>query len=85
VNDGGVFQLSDASGKSLFVSAPIQATSDPDKPHLGFTCSGGECILSEIALPGKMHTQKVTERDIQKNLTHKLGMVSMISIRLGSR
>ena len=81
----GVFQIYDATGHSVFLNAPLQKDANPDKPHLGFACYGKECALSEIAMPGKSTTNGLSQTAVEKNFTRKLGMVSMIAIRLGSR
>jgi hypothetical protein len=85
INQTGVFQLYSEDRHSIFLNAPLRKSADPDKPHLTFACYGKECALAEIVLPGTGVAQGLSQHAIEKNLTHKLGMVSMISIRLAAR
>ena len=85
LNQSGILQLSGEDRHSIMLNAPIPNTADPYKPHLTFACYGKECVLSEISLPGSQVARAFSQHAIEKNLTHKLGMVSMIAIRLGSQ
>jgi hypothetical protein len=78
----GIFQLYGPDQKSIYVSASVPVTVTSAKPHLTFTCSGGECVLSEIAMPGRDVAYRVSKSKIDKNLSHKLGIATMISVPL---
>ncbi len=81
----GIFQLYSPSGQSILTSATIPTSADPSKPHLTFACYGGECVLSEIAMPGRDTAYRASKSQIDKNLTHKLGVAAMISVPLKVR
>jgi hypothetical protein len=67
-NAVGLFQLAGSEGKSIFVSAPILKTTDPQKPHLTFVRYGDEYVLSEISMPGKNVSYGASQSAIEKNL-----------------
>lgn len=81
----GVFQLFGPDRKSILVGVMLPVTTNPNKPHLKFTCYGGECVLSEIAMPGRETAFRASQTQIDKNLTHKLGVAAMISVPLKVR
>ncbi len=81
----GIFQLSGPDRKSIFVGALVPISANPNKPHLKFACYGHECVLSEISMPGRETAYRVSQSQIDKNLTHKLGIASMISVPLKAR
>ena len=81
----GLFQLYSPNKESIFVGGMVPTTSAPNRPHLTFACYGGECILSEIAMPGRETAYHLSQSQIDKNLTHKLGIASMISVPLKAR
>jgi hypothetical protein len=84
-NTTGLFQLAGAKGKSIFVSAPLPRTTDPQKPHLTFVRYGDEYVLSEISMPGKNISYAVSQSTIDKNLSHKIGLAALISVPLKAR
>jgi hypothetical protein len=84
-SSGGLFQLYGPDRKSIFVGAMIPVTANPDKPHLRFACYGGQCVLSEIAMPGSQTAYRASQSQIDKNLSHKLGIATMISVPLKVR
>lgn len=81
----GIFQLLSPDRKSIFVGAMVPVTANPDKPHLKFACYGGECVLSEISMPGREMAYRASQSQIDKNLSHKLGVAAMISVPLKGR
>jgi hypothetical protein len=81
----GVFQLYGPDRKSILVGAMIPVDANPSKPHLKFACYGGQCVLSEIAMPGRETAYRASQSQIDKNLTHKLGVAAMISVPLKAR
>jgi hypothetical protein len=84
-NTSGYFQLNDyAEGKSGIVTA--NGTADAkrsEKGHLTFACAEGNCVLSEVWMPGssvgRIRSASAVDRDLQR----KLGMATMVSVRLG--
>lgn len=81
----GVFELYGPDRKNIFVGAMVPVTANPDKPHLKFACYGGECVLSEISMPGREQAYRASQSQIEKNLSHKLGLAAMISVPLKAR
>lgn len=81
----GVFQLYGPDRKSIFVAAMVPVSANPNKPHLQFACYGGQCVLSEISMPGRETAYRAPQSQIDKNLSHKLGIASMISVPLKVR
>jgi hypothetical protein len=85
-NLSGTFQiLSVTDGHSTFVNVPSRVEGKPDAgPHLTFACYEGNCVLSEIWMPGG-NGYKRSESAVDHDLQRKLGMATMISVRLSSR
>ena len=81
----GVFQLYGPNRKSILIGIMTPVSANPAKPHLKFACYGGECVLSEIAMPGRETAYRASQFQIDKNLTHKLGVAAMISVPLKVR
>lgn len=81
----GVFQVFGPDRKSILVGVMVPVATNPNKPHLKFACYGGECVLSEIAMPGRETAYRASQSQIDKNLTHKLGVAAMISVPLKVR
>jgi hypothetical protein len=84
-NSGSVFQLMSSEGKSIYVNAPLLNTTDPQRPHLTFARYGGEYVLSAISMPGTDIGHAVSQSAIDKNLTHKMDIAAMVSVRLKAR
>jgi len=84
-NSSSVFQLTGPEGKSIWVSAPLLETTDPQKPHLTFTRYSGEYVLSAISMPGNDVGHAVSQSAIDKNLTHKIVLAARVSVPLKAR
>jgi hypothetical protein len=84
-NQTGLFQLFGPSGHSIFMSASRQKAGKPDNPRLTFARYGDDYLLSEIWLPGSTVGYTMSESALKQELTRKIGVVSMISVRLASR
>jgi len=82
---GMVFIIRNADGGAAFVAAGLHETGSPDRPHLAFACYGKECVLAKIAPPASMTAYALSQRSIEKNLHHTLGLASMVSIKLAPR
>ncbi len=85
LSDGGVFQLSSIQGSpSIFVNMPvISETTKSDEGHLTFACYGHECVLSQIWMAGYKVGNIRPTSSVERDLHRKIGMASMISVRLG--
>ena len=70
---------------AVFVQLPKNEEGKPQNPSLTFACYGDECVLAKITPPDSSTAYALSQSSIEKNLTHSLGMASMISIKLGSR
>jgi hypothetical protein len=84
VSSYGLFQIMDKSnGHSIFVNAPpaVEAKNYSDA-HLTFACYKGDCVLSQIWLPGSKIGYARPDAAVDRDLQRKLGMSSMISVRL---
>ena len=79
----GTFQILNVSdGNSIFVAVPSKVEGKPDTDsHLTFACYGGNCVLSEIWMPGGNGYTRSSSA-IDHDLQRKLGMATMISVRL---
>jgi hypothetical protein len=78
----GLFRLYSPDRQSIFVGALVPVSANPDKPHLKFACYGGECVLSEISMPGRETGYQASASQIDRNLHRKLGVAAMISVPL---
>ncbi|MBV8832644.1 MAG: hypothetical protein JO108_25870 [Acidobacteriaceae bacterium] len=82
---GSSFAIRNADGITAFVIAGIPEKGSPDRPHLTFACYGKECVLAKIGPPQSMTAYSLSQRSIEKNLHHTLGVASMVSIKLAPR
>lgn len=85
LNTNGTFQLVNRNeGNSIFVVAPPtqSASKAAVDGHLTFACYGGDCVLSQIWMPysniGYTRSQSAVDHDSQR----KLGMATMINVRM---
>ena len=82
---GSSFAIRNANGQSVFFTAGSREAVSPERPHLTFACDGKECVLATIAPPASAIAYSLTERSLEKNLHHTLGVASMVSIKLAPR
>ena len=80
-----VFTVRDSQGHGTFIQLGKFEPGKPDKPSLTFACYGKDCVLAKITPPNDPTAYALSEASIEKNLPHKLGMASMISIKLTPR
>lgn len=83
-NVAGLFQItSQTDGRSSFVPAPrlMEAKGAAD-PHLTFACYQGNCVLSEIWMPGSSIGYRRSESSVDKDLQRHLGMAAMVQVRI---
>jgi len=81
---GPVFTLR-GENAAIMVQMPSNEDGKPQNPSLTFACYGKECVLAKITPPDSDIAYALSQSSIEKNLPHRLGMASMISIKLGSR
>ena len=81
----GVFRLNDyADAKAIVVSAAGRQDSKPSMTgHLSFACYQGDCVLSQIWLPGSSVGYIRSSSAVDSDLQRKLGMATMVNVRLG--
>jgi hypothetical protein len=79
-----VFSLRGPSS-SIFVQLPMNEEGKPQNPSLTFACYPKECVLAKITPPDSDTAYALSESSIEKNLSHSLGMASMVAIRLTPR
>ncbi|MBV8831837.1 MAG: hypothetical protein JO108_21725 [Acidobacteriaceae bacterium] len=81
-----LFRISDNRGHSLFVSAPCPKAGKlgTDNPRLAFVHSGSDYVLSEIWMPGGVDGATLRQSDIERQLTRKIGVASVVNVALGT-
>jgi hypothetical protein len=77
-----IFTVRDTKGHGVFVQLNQNETGKPYNPSLTFACYGKECVLAKITPPNDSTAYALSQSAVEKNLTHKLGMASMVSIKL---
>ena len=85
VDAQGLYSLTDSTGNSSFWNAGIKRSANPAKPHLTFACYGHECVLAEVSMPGKNVASGASQATIDRELSHNIGVASMISVPFGTR
>jgi hypothetical protein len=80
-----IFTLTDSRNHPIFVQLGSNSTGHPEKPSLTFACYGKECVLAKVTPPDNPIAYGLSKDSIEKKLTHRLGMASMISIKLAAR
>jgi hypothetical protein len=81
-NQSGLFRLSDDDGHSVFVSTSVADAKPNDEGKLTFACAQGTCVLAQLALPGNALKYARTSSSIEKDIQRKLGMATMVNVRL---
>jgi hypothetical protein len=83
MNQSGIFEIRNVEGTgTVLVNAPIGAHYMPKKSELTFVHSGDDYVLSEISVAGATQTNALTPGAVEKNLTRRLGIASMIAVPL---
>ena len=80
-----VFALRDAKGSNIMIHFSSNEEGKPQNPSLTFACYGKECVLTRIASPGSQVAYSIPQSVIEKEMPHKLGIASMIAVKLGAR
>lgn len=83
-NNAGLFILTEESSRnSIFVPAPhMRESMTADPGHLSFTCSGSDCVLSQVWLPGSTIGYVRSDSSVQKDMQRKLGVSTMLNVKL---
>jgi len=81
-----LFRISDRQGHSVFVSAPCLKSAKPgsDRPRLAFLHSGSDYVLSEVWMPGGTDGATLRQSDIERELTRKIGVASVVTVALAN-
>jgi hypothetical protein len=84
LNAPGLFQMH-GTRSSIFVNAGVPVGKPVSEGKLVFTCYGHDCVLSEIALQGATHSQRIPAPSAERNLSRKLGIATLLSVPLKAR
>jgi hypothetical protein len=86
LNTNGMFRLSSTGdGHSIFVNAPpIVEAKNYVEGHLTFACYQGDCVLSQIWLAGSKIGYARLDSAIDHDRQRKIGVASMINVRLNA-
>jgi hypothetical protein len=86
INDSGTFQLiSMSNGRSILLNAPLSIEAkDYSEGKLTFACYQGDCVLKQIWLSGSNLGYRRSDSAVDKDLQRKLGMATMINVRLAA-
>ncbi len=85
-SSSGLFLLrSNDTGHAVLMQMHPGPTADPQNPKLTFACYGHDCTLAKVSMEGSNVTYALPDTAIEKNLRHKLGISSMISVPLKAR
>ena len=86
LNSGSsVFLLADDQRHSTIVQLGSLVQGTPDKPSITFACYGNECVLAKVTPPGTPNAYALSQSGIEKNLSHKLGMAALVSVKVPVR
>jgi hypothetical protein len=80
-----VFALQDGRGSSVIVMLPRNEQGKPEAPSLTFACYGSEHVLAKVTPPDSDTAYALSNSSIEKNLSHKLGIASMVAIKISTR
>jgi len=80
-----VFLLADDQRHSTMVQLGKMEQGAPDKPSITFACYGKECVLVKVTPPGTFNAYALSQSGIEKNLSHKLGMSALVSVKVPIR
>lgn len=84
VNDGGLFQVSDSAGGSIFVSLHAGSTGAPENPRLDFRCYGSDRVLAQVWTP-EGTSYSASESTIEKDLHRRVDMATLVSAAVRDR
>jgi len=78
---GSVFELNNGSN-SVLIQLGVNEDRKSDNASVTFACDGKECLLAKITPPGTIYASSLGKSEVEKHLHHKVGVASMISIKL---
>jgi hypothetical protein len=79
------FALSDRQGHKIFTQLGSNKQGNPDNPSLTFARYGNEYVLAKVTPPNSTLAYGLTQDAIERQLSHKMGMASMVAIKLTPR
>jgi hypothetical protein len=80
-----VFVLADDQRHTTVVQLGSLEQGAPNKPSITFACYGKECVLVKVTPPGTFNAYALSQSGIEKNLSHKLGMSALVSVKVPIR
>jgi hypothetical protein len=80
-----VFLIADGRRHSALVQLGNIGKGAPEKPSLTFACYGKECVLAKVTPPYSGAAYGLSQAAIEKNLSHKLGMAALVSVKIKAR
>jgi hypothetical protein len=80
-----VFTLRAEGGPGRFVLLGIEGPSKSEKPSVTFACYGNERVLAKITSSDGQTTYSLSDAAVEKQLHHRLGLATMLSIKLAAR
>jgi hypothetical protein len=80
-----VFLIADGRHHSALLQLGNIVQGAPEKPSLTFACYGKECVLAKVTPPNSVAAYALGRTAIEKNLSHKLGMAALVSVKIKAR
>jgi hypothetical protein len=80
-----VFQITGSDRHSIMTQLGSLESGKLDRPSLTFVCRGGECVLAKVTPPNSDTAYALSEASILRSFHHKIGVSSMISVKLAPR
>jgi hypothetical protein len=84
IRESGFFLLRNASGRATFVLLGNREGGKPNEPSITFVCHANECVLAKIASPASLTEYSLGRDSVERTLHNKLGLASMVSIKLAA-
>jgi hypothetical protein len=82
---GTTFSFHDGRGHSVMTQLSVGEDGKPEHPSLTFACYGKDCVLAKVTPPDSERAYAISKRAIEKNLTHTLGIATLLTIKLAPR
>lgn len=79
------FVLQNATGRAIFVGLGVREDGKPNTASITFACHGKQCVLAKIKPPATLTQYSLGRGSVERNLHHKLGMTSLVPIKLTAR
>ena len=84
ISGSGFFVLRNATGRAIFVLLGNREDGKPDKPSITFACHANKCVLAKIAPPASLTEYSLDRDSVKRTLHNRLGMASIVSIKLAT-